>query len=86
MTRDDKASKAPRLNDPQEDARDFPAVFVNRFHILVNPFYTRLVMREAITDADDATRSVFVMLTSDAKELAQVILSTIETSHRTAKN
>ena len=84
MTRDDKASKAPRLNDPQEDARDFPAVFVN--HILVNPFYTRLVMREAITDADDATRSVFVMLTSDAKELAQVILSTIETSHRTAKN
>jgi len=62
----------------EPEGREIPAIYVNRFSIIVGPVTTRITFGEALTGLDAAYRSAVVMKTTDAEQLGQVLLATIQ--------
>jgi hypothetical protein len=56
-----------------------PAIFVNRFYVTANPSFTRIIFAERVVGDQrrDLARTVIVIPTADARELAELLISLI---------
>jgi hypothetical protein len=56
-----------------------PATFANRFHVVLNPVYTRITFADQTSQTkQEIAHTGIVLTTSDAVELANLILKTFE--------
>jgi len=58
--------------------QDRPSLFVNRFYAGVSPDMTRISFGETVDGTKTAYHTAIIMSTSDAKELADLILKLIK--------
>jgi hypothetical protein len=66
--------------DPIEPIREVTAIYVDSFFVSVTPIITRLSFAETTNEGESIWRTAVVLPTSDAKELAQVIVD-LATKH-----
>lgn len=69
---------AVETGDPAPEGEKLVAAFVNCFQVRMGPQVTRITLGEALTGMEANYHTAVVMLTSDAKELSDLITRMLE--------
>jgi hypothetical protein len=73
-----------------ENAHNFPgwalpALYSNRFQVVVGPAMTRVIFGESLFGEDGSYKSAIAMTTADAVELARLILKIVDDQNAAAE-